>query len=437
MKFNTAMKNMYKMKSIGFFTILGLYFVLSFISQLIYQIQVLFNLKYYLSIGYKICVILLITFLLFKELSNINTMLRNHQFILVLSFFCINLIASLISFKNYKIITIKGVLDSCVLVYNFVIFYVLMQTKQFNESNIKLLFQFFIFNICLAAFYNIVVNFSDIAKIFLSSTKSYAYNFSSFFSNRNTFSIYLSLGIVLYLFVLSWTQNRSIRIIKYGAIIFLLFNLIITLSRTSMMGLLICILIYFIFTKKISLKRKITIGAFGIFIVLLILTTPLGEFVKSKMLRKEIGNTGRTDIWLAAILLPNEFYEIMFGYGNGVNNMLLELKTGHSSFHNSFLKIYTSGGIILLSFYIIFITKVIISNIQNTKNREIKIKIFAFQIGHIVMSFFESNVLFSSTSSMQLTTLLVISLPVILQNTNQYVSKDILEKREWTKILLF
>ena len=179
------------------------------------------------------------------------------------------------------------------------------------------------------------------------------------------------------------------------------------------------------------------IGAFGIFIVLLILTTPLGEFVKSKMLRKEIGNTGRTDIWLAAILLPNEFYEIMFGCGNGVNNRLLELKIGHSSFHNSFLKIYTSGGIILLAFYIIFITKVIISNIQNTKNREIKIKIFAFQIGHIVMSFFESDVLFSSTSSMQLTTLLVISLPVILWNSNQYVSKDILEKREWTKILLF
>ena len=112
-------------------------------------------------------------------------------------------------------------------------------------------------------------------------------------------------------------------------------------------------------------------------------------------------------------------------------------KSGHSSTHNAFLQTYASGGILVLSIYILFILNAVVYNIRNTKNREIKIMIFAFQIANIIASCFESNVLFTSTAVKQLLTFLSISLPLLLRQVNEFVNMYIMEKNKWTKILLF
>ena len=193
-----------------------------------------------------------------------------------------------------------------------------------------------------------------------------------------------------------------------------------------------------IFTKNITVKKKIKIFVLVFLIILLISTIATDEgFIKSKLIRKNIGNTGRTKIWLTAILLPNRFFEILFGFGSGFSNLYLMQKSGHSSTHNAFLQTYASGGILVLSIYILFILNAVVYNIRNTKNREIKIMIFAFQIANIIASCFESNVLFTSTAEKQLLTFLSISLPLLLRQVNEFVNMDIMEKNKWTKILLF
>ena len=137
------------------------------------------------------------------------------------------------------------------------------------------------------------------------------------------------------------------------------------------------------------------------------------------------------------MLLPNRFFEILFGFGSGFSHSYLIQKSGHSSAHNAFLEIYASGGILLLAIYILFVVNAVIFNIRNTKNREIRIMIFAFQIANIIASCFESNILFTSTAEMQLSTFLAISLPLLLRRANGFVNIDIMEKNKWTKILLF
>ena len=427
-----------KNKTINLFFILGLYFAFSFISELIYQIQEAFGLNHSISFIYKVTVILFISFLLIiKFYKQINQILKNQQLLLVILCFLINILASIVSYKIYGGISYRGIINLCLFVFNFVIFYVLMRINKFDKMNIKLFFQFCVFNILMAACYNVLVNFNDIPKIFFSA-KAYEYSFSSFFGNRNTFAAYLTLGIVLYAFIILWTTKKCFKVLRILACVFILSNLLITLSRTSILGLAIFLLVYFIFTKKITVKKKIKIAVVGFLIILLISTIATDEgFIKSKLIRKNIGNTGRTKIWLTAIFLPNRFFEILFGFGSGFSNSYLMQKSEHASFHNAFLQVYASGGILLLSIYILFIVKAVIFNIRNTKNREIRIMIFAFQIASIIASCFESNVLFTSTAEKQLLTFLAISLPLLLRRANSFVNIDIMEKNKWKKILLF
>ena len=437
-EYNLVYRNSTKDKTINLFFILGLYFAFSFISELIYQIQEAFGSNHSISFIYKVTVILFIFFLLvIKFYKQIDQILKSQQLLLVILFFFINIIASIVSHKIYGGISYRGIINLCLFVCNFVIFYVLMRINKFDKMNIKLFFQFCVFNILMAACYNVLINFNDIDKIF-SSAKAYQYSFSSFFSNRNTFAAYLTLGIVFYAFIILWTTNKYFKVLRILACIFILFNLLITLSRTSILGLVIFLLVYFIFTKNITVKKKIKIFVLVFLIILLISTIATDEgFIKSKLIRKNIGNTGRTKIWLTAILLPNRCFEILFGFGSGFSNLYLMQKSGHSSTHNAFLQTYASGGILVLSIYILFILNAVVYNIRNTKNREIKIMIFAFQIANIIASCFESNVLFTSTAEKQLLTFLSISLPLLLRQVNEFVNMDIMEKNKWTKILLF
>lgn len=436
--FNIVYRNSTKDKTINLFFILGLYFAFSFISELIYQIQEAFGLNHSISFIYKVTVILFIFFLLvIKFYKQIDQILKSQQLLLVVLFFFINILASIVSHKIYGGISYRGIISLCLFVFNFVIFYVLMRLNKFDKINIKLFFQFCVFNILMAACYNVLINFNDIPRIF-SSVKAYQYSFSSFFTNRNTFAAYLTLGIVLYAFIILWTTKKYFKVLRVLACIFILFNLLITLSRTSILGLIIFLLVCFIFTKKITVKKKIKVLILGFLVILLISTIATDEgFIKSKLIRKNIGNTGRTRIWLTAILLPNRFFEILFGFGSGFSNSYLMQKSEHSSFHNAFLQIYASGGIFVLSIYLLFIVSAVVYNIRNTENREIRIIIFAFQITNIITSCFESNVLFASTAQMQLSTFLAISLPLLLRRANGFVNIDIMEKNKWTKILLF
>ena len=437
-EFNLVYRNSTKNKTINLFFILGLYFAFSFISELIYQIQEAFGLNHSISFIYKVTVILFIFFLLvIKFYKQIDQILKSKQLLLVILFFFINILASIVSYKIYGSISYRGIINLCLFVCNFVIFYVLMRINKFDKMNIKLFFQFCVFHILTAACYNVLINFNDIPRIF-SSLKPYQYSFSSFFSNRNTFAGYLALGIVLYTFIIIWTTKKYLKVLRILACIFILFNLLITLSRTSILGLTIFLLVYFIFTKKITVKKKIKVFVLVFLIILLISTIATDEgFIKSTLIRKNIGNTGRTKIWLTAMLLPNRFFEILFGFGSGFSSSYLMQKSKHSSFHNAFLQIYASGGILLLSIYILFIVNAVVYNIMNTKNREIKIMIFAFQISNTIASCFESNMLFGSTAENQLLTFLSISLPLLLRQVDEFANVDIMEKNKWTKILLF
>lgn len=432
-------RNNEKKKSINFFFILGLYFALSFIGELIYQIQNELQLKYSLTSIYKTMAILLISLLLLiKFYKETDQIFKNRQFILVILFFFINIIASVVSFKIYGSISYRGIINIFLFIYNFIIFYILMTITKFDQMNVKLFFQFCIFNILLASCYNIIINFNALPKIFFSSSSAYEYNFSSYFGNRNSFAAYLTLGIVIYSVMILWTRESYLKVLRILACVFIFSNLLITLSRTSILKLFIFILIYFIFTNKITVKKKIIIFGLIFFIILMISSLDNESFIKSKLIRKNIGNTGRTKIWLTAILLPNHFFEILFGFGSGFRGLYLMQKSGHYSAHNAFLKVYTSGGIVALSAYVLVVVGTLIYNIKNIKKREIKILIFAFQIAYIVTSFFEADMLFASNAEMQLTTFLVVSLPLLLSQSNKSVKKDIMEKQnQWTKILLF
>jgi hypothetical protein len=91
-----------------------------------------------------------------------------------------------------------------------------------------------------------VLNRSNIPSL-IESSISYEYNIKSFFSNRNTFAAFLLVGIYLTVYRLVFIRKNLLDIL-IG--IFVVMNLILTLSRTSIAGMLIFLLVLSVFRKR-------------------------------------------------------------------------------------------------------------------------------------------------------------------------------------------
>ena len=150
------------------------------------------------------------------------------------------------------------------------------------------------------------------------------------------------------------------------------------------------------------------------------------DFITDNLIRADYGTTGRSEVQEFGL----QYYmsnDIFVGSGFSAPASKLSDEFGFDSFHNVYITILTSGGLLLLSFYIILIAL----SLRNMRliynhNKRIAAALMAFLGAYLVYGLTESTLLLQSGSVRFILTLYIIFLPMYL--ANYYASNKVIKK---------
>ncbi|MGI6114417.1 MAG: O-antigen ligase family protein, partial [Mahellales bacterium] len=321
-------------KSRGFAVLLFTFFLITVLPQMLY-IERGADGGTLIKAGLLLSFYMLVVFVIIIKRMKINI----KELLVGLLFFAIQILVNIIP-SEYTIFSSSVIIDAAIATSYYIFLVALFSTRKLDREDIGLfarLYQIFILYACLI---NIVTNWSLIPSI-ITLSSGYAYNFKSFFSNRNTFALFLLAGVFLSGYRLTMMRKNLLDTL-IG--LFIIMNLVLTLSRTSLLGMLVFFVVILVFREK---KKKFkglvrTAVLFGA-IICLIVATGLADFFIHAVIRADAGSTGRFDIWGIAlnILIDGR---ILSGVGYGISKFL--------TLHNTYLHILLSGGLLLMAFYV-------------------------------------------------------------------------------------
>lgn len=244
--------------------------------------------------------------------------------------------------------------------------------------------------IVVACIYNFIEYQEEISK-FLGITSPYELDIKSFFSNRNTFGWILAMGLSLATINFFGSGRKLSKIMYLLLIGFLLINLGLTLSRGGFMFYLVFLAVYIVLYKGIRGLVFLTIIAVLMFGLL---NTFLGsDFVESNIIRADRGSTGRDGIQEYGVqyFLSNNVW-LGSGFIDPVNAVYDEFN--YVSFHNGYVTVLASGGIILFTFYIALMLFTVNNAIKiYKKDRMIGASLFGLLVAYAIYNMIESSVL--------------------------------------------
>lgn len=173
--------------------------------------------------------------------------------------------------------------------------------------------------------------------------------FASFFGNRNTFGMLLTVGIISNIFLLF----KEKKIIYLPVFLLLYWNVILTDSTNSLLTSIIFLIIFSMLIFRKKLIKKISFYFLGIALILFLYYKGFFDGVLSFIQEDDLTEfSGRPEIWQAGL---NTFIDNpLFGVGIGKSEHILSSSGLEvNQFHNEFIEILVSGGIILLIIYLV------------------------------------------------------------------------------------
>lgn len=219
-------------------------------------------------------------------------------------------------------------------------------------------------------------------------------------------------------------------------------NLLFTTSRTGILCTGVFLFLFFVTTPKIKIRYKILIFIIcailcGVAIKVVYEQYPdIAQKIEKVFVRpKSIKSfTGRADIWKIGMDLVNKDNKtLMFGVGRFVGIKALDnVKYGNiTQFHNFYIDMLVTGGIMelvyLISIYLFVIVKVLKSQMEG-KFKAIYISVF---ISYALYCFFESLGRFSIGCADTVCLVTFISIPLLHANSIHEKKKIVLQKIEF------
>ncbi len=348
-----------------------------------------------------VSVIRILFFSLFFIFSFLN-FLSSHKKIskdvfLILIYFMCELLTYFINGGNIYL-TKKNLMFIIYPVLSILLFLVFNKDNYKNSIYNLLYFCKFItiFNL-YACIYNLFVNFNQFYKLF-NLKSSYDFNLTSFFDNRNVFGLFLVFGIIANVILIMLGKKSQLKVWVVSLTI-ILFNLIFTFSRASILCVLTFFVLLFIFNKNI--RKKILSNKNYLFvllgIILLVFLIPFTRnFVFDNIIRLDSGLTNRDKVFKYCFeyLLTNNWI-----FGNGFVKPYIEFNKqfNYIGFHSTYFTILICQGIVGFVFFVLLILFSINNSIKIKKNYNDKIGSICLAIifSYLVYSFFESRILFN------------------------------------------
>lgn len=194
------------------------------------------------------------------------------------------------------------------------------------------------------AAYSLIFQTAYFANIF-HLTSTYGNELTSFLISSHEYGMYLVFGIISCALCFIKAEKPKTRTLYVVIIIVFSFNLLATLSRTSMLALVAFGLTFFLLSGKNRVKKYIAIAA-AIFLMAYIFVPEFRSFLFT-IIFKENNDAGRVVMWDASFeYFKNEdFIHQLFGMGNSSMTYYVNTVFGHGSIHNAFLQVLMVLGI--------------------------------------------------------------------------------------------
>ncbi len=264
--------------------------------------------------------------------------------------------------------------------------------------------------------YSLVFEWQEYVYVFQNFSEGARLSITSFTTNTNIYAFNLTMGVyaVGSLFI-SEKNHRWIY-----PLLGILFSILIvfTVSKTAMLAIVLYIFIYggmFIYRvlRSRPLLLKMTMTSLIVLMVvgyqsIWMIDHPIMERIQSLLTSSALGSfTSRVDIWVEGMtLFQNQ--NTFFGYGLGLSNTYLgvatAVRTGNAGqlmyqivndrFHNGFLEILVSYGLVGTLLLTIAHWEYIKALIAMTKKYAITIPMWALLLSFAVQMMFEDRILF-------------------------------------------
>ena len=286
------------------------------------------------------------------------------------------------------------------------LFYGVFNKYKLTGTYLDKFMQMYIYLMLYASLYNFIVNYGDIRNL-LRLAGADQVSFSSFFEDRNTYGKFLHYGCISAI----CSYDRTSRKAYLYVIVFLIMNLVLTLSRTSVLSLLIFILIYALASSK-SVWRDFFLMVLiaGAIVGFLASDNLISDFVISFLVRPERGLTHRDFIWAEGwkIFVEND---VFFGSGYSAAKSMIENYSGYG-FHSGYLMALTSIGLCGFLFMAFFICR----SFRNVYfiirlDRKTGAAFLGVLLSFLAMAVTESVMIFQSSTISFVSTVMIVMLP--------------------------
>lgn len=387
--------------------------IVLFLSIIIMYIPIFLSVKVFNNFSYRIpmysVTFALQLLLLLWALNGINAKTSIKSLLLVLVYAIISILPLLKNsitnidthYYDYLNIIIKAV--------NIFVFYGLFKNVSLSRETIIIFFELIIKFSIAACIYSFVVEFNKIISIpGISNTN--LININSFFANRNQFASFLLLGILSNLFIIVNKKNRKYNYITMVIqFVFILF----TFSRGVLFPIVV---IVFMLIFQYRRYKKAIIALFFVLILLyILLSTGISNYILTNVIRISDFDSGRQIIWSYGINIIRKNFFTGIGRYTGINIAQLN-GMEKSEFHNIFIELLVSGGVLELSFIFLLILSVYKELITKCPDKNyIKIFNIAFLV-FAIRGTIESISIFSMGYSDTLFTIFYITLPLLASN---------------------
>lgn len=320
--------------------------------------------------------------------------------------------------------------NSVIKIVNFIVLYVCVKGLRTSDEEINKYYLGLVVFALIAILFSLVTEYDKILSI-PSVDNFNLIHITSFFINRNQFGSLMLNGVIATFILMYGREKEKYRSMKIISFILIL-AMFLTFSRGAVFSLAI-FLFTFMLLKQKTIQSRIMLLVTTLVVASLFLLVFNG--VLNKFLRIENLGTGRSEIWKVGIDIFKTIPIIGTGYYRGVD-IALSRGLGFNQFHNMYIDLFVSGGILELSFVLILLGFLCYKAYRYQHNHTIKIILLSAYITFFVNAFVESLAVLSLGYQDTFNTIFYITLPILFLNSNDNIIDDQLEMQLSDKIVL-
>ena len=183
-------------------------------------------------------------------------------------------------------------------------------------------------------------------------TNAYGNELSSFFTSSHEYGLYMSAGIIACTICIEKEQKVKYKWFYIIGLLVFVPNLLLTFSRTTILGTAVFFFSFILFTKTNSLKKYMFL-AFLTIIIVIALRPDIQNYLVNVVLKGNMMGSRELLYQLAIEMMNNaNIFQKLFGYGIYYSRSVFERITTHGSVHNAYLQVVLYFGWIGLIWFV-------------------------------------------------------------------------------------